>query len=104
LSAGHGREEDERRALADGRFEPVERADVFVIEVDVDEGRDAAVLEHLASERGIALGQVGEQLADSCTRSVDLACAARLISQRRGDADATHVAACWRAGPAQNST
>src|SRR3954451_1571458 len=53
----HRRQEDHRRALADGRVELVERADVLAVDVDI------RVLE-LAFERRKAGGQVVEQLAD----------------------------------------
>src|SRR5437588_3158645 len=41
----HGRQEDERRVLADRRLEAVEGADVLALEEDVDERRDLAAAE-----------------------------------------------------------
>ena len=86
----------------DGRVEPVERADVLAAEVDVDERRDAAVGEDLRPERGMALDEVVDHLADALAARLDLACAADLVPQRGRDADGDHVACT--AGAEQNST
>ena len=104
LAAGHRREQDHGRALANRRVEPVEHADVLAVEVDVHEGRDAfAVVENLPPEAGEARSEVGEHVAHRRAGRLDLARAADLGAQGGRDANLGHGATC-RAGPWQNST
>ena len=91
LAARHRRQEDHGRALAHRRVEALERAHVFAVQVDVDEGGDpVAVLEHLVAEAREAVGEIAEHLAERSAGGLDLARAADLVSQRRRDADADH--------------
>jgi hypothetical protein len=100
LAAGHGRQEDDGRALAHRGVQALERAHVLAVEIDVDEGGDlVAVLEHLVAEPREAVGEVAEHLAERPAGSLDLAHAADLVPQRRRDADARHAPTPW-----QNST
>ena len=73
--AGHGRQDDQRVALADRRLEPVEHAHVLVVEVDVDVAVQLAVgAEQLAAAvSGCAVGERVEDLADVRAVGADLA-------------------------------
>jgi hypothetical protein len=53
-------------------------------------------------ERGETFREVREELAHAPAGGVDLASAADLVAQRRGNPNAAHVVACVRP-PAQNS-
>ena len=64
------------------RVEPVE-AHVLVVEVDVDEGSDATVLQHLPAEGRVALGEIREQLTHRGS-GVDFSRPAGLVAERRG--------------------
>ena len=86
-----------RRALRDRRVEALQRAHVLAVHVDVHEGRDLAVLEHLRAQAGEPRGEVVEQLAERRAGSLDLTLAAHLGAKRRRNPDAAHRAA-------QNST
>ena len=102
-ATGHRRQQDDRRGVADGCFEALARTHVLALDVDVDERRDLAVLEHLSSEAGETLGEVVEQVADGVTGRLDLARSAGRGAQSGGDADDRHQ--CTSAGrPWQNST
>src|SRR5205085_884739 len=92
-AAGHRREQDHRRPGRDGRLEPVERAHVFALDVDVDERRDVLVLHELRAQAGEARDEIIEQLADGVARGGYLALAARLDAKRRWDADLRHACA-----------
>src|SRR3972149_4151355 len=59
LAAGHRREEDHGRALADRCIETLERPDVLVVQVHVDEGRDVPAVQDLRAEPGVAPGGGG---------------------------------------------
>src|SRR4051812_34043881 len=100
VATGHRGQEDQLRAGLDGRLEPVERAHVLAVQVDVDEGRDVAVLVDLRAQPRILAREVLEQLADGGAGHLDLPLVAGLGAQRGRDADSRH--ACT--GPAQNST
>ena len=62
-AAGHGRQQDHRRALADRRLELLERADVLAVDVDV------RVLQLSRRARGSAAVEVVEELARRCRRA-----------------------------------
>ncbi len=91
-----------RGGVADGRVEALERPDVLAVHVDVHEGRDASVFEHLRPESREARGEVVEELSDRSARALDLAIAADLAAERGRDADAAH--ACAALPPAQKAT
>src|SRR4051812_13265619 len=56
-AAGHGRQDHQHVAAADWGVEPVEDADVLVVEVDVDVAVEvAAFAEELALRGGVLLG------------------------------------------------
>ena len=74
----------------DRRLEPVERPHVFVVDVDVDEGRDLTVVEELARESGIGAREIVENLGHGAAARVDLPRAAYLCTQRRRDANCGH--------------
>src|SRR2546430_17358617 len=58
-TTGHGRKQDDRLAFPYRCVEPVERAHVLALDVDVHEGRDlAVVLEELLAETVVPLGEV----------------------------------------------
>src|SRR5581483_3858072 len=84
LATRHRGEQDHRRALADGRLELVERADVLAVDVDV------RVLE-LPLEAGEAGGEVVEELADGRAAGGHLALAADGGPQGGGDAHLRHA-------------
>ena len=83
----------------DAGLEPIEGSYVLAAEVHVHERRDCAALEQLPLERGIAPGDVLEDLAHGLAFSDHLALAADLGTQCGRDPDLGH--ACT---PAQNST
>ena len=60
-----------------------------------------AVLEDLRRERGMAVDEVVEHLADRVALGLDLARAADLVAQRGRDPDDAHA---FTVPPAQNST
>ena len=90
-------------AGSDGRVETVERAHVLTAEVDVHEWRDAAVLEDLRAERGVAGREVLEQLPDRRPLCLHLPGAADLAAKRGRDAYRGHEATP-RPARLQNST
>ena len=90
-AAGHRREEDHGRAVRDRRVEPVERAHVLALDVDVHERRDLVVLDELRAQAGEARHQVVEQLAHGVAGGGHLALAARLGAKRRWNADGRHA-------------
>src|SRR5258707_1748599 len=49
-TAGHGREQDHRRAERDRCLEAVERAHVFALDVDIHEGGDVVVSNQLRAQ------------------------------------------------------
>src|SRR5918996_531394 len=73
LSTRHRGEEDDRPTLAYRRLEPLARAHVLALDVEVHEGRELALVEHPLAKRGKACHQVVEQLADGRAVRVDLA-------------------------------
>ena len=103
LAAGHRRQQDHGRAVVNLGLEPVEGAHVLALDVDVDEGRELASVEHLAAQAGEALAEVVQQVADRVAGRLDLARAAGRGAQRGGDADSRHQ---WTSAgrPWQNST
>jgi hypothetical protein len=104
LAACHRGQEDDRRVLAKRRVEAFQRPDVFVVDVDVHEGRElGSVPQHLPSEAGEPLGQVGEEVAQRRTGRLDLARAADRVAQRGWNADPRHQVTCVLP-PWQNST
>src|ERR1700749_5173264 len=72
-AARHGGQEDHGAAVADRRVEPVARAHVLAVDVDVHERLQLALGVHLAAERWDAGGQVLEQLADGRAARFELA-------------------------------
>ncbi len=66
LAARHGGEQDDRRALGDRRVEPLQRPHVLVVEVDVHERRDVAVVQDLSAEAGVARSEVVRARRASC--------------------------------------
>src|SRR4051794_2532817 len=101
LSTGHGRQQDDRCPVANGRLDPVERAHVLAFDVDVHERRDVVVLDELRAQPWEARHQVVEQLADGVAACRNLPLAANLLPQRRWNANGRH--ACVGL-PWQNST
>src|SRR5262249_44850574 len=102
LATGHGREQDDLRALGHRGLEALARADVLAADVRVHERREIAVLVDLGLQARKAVRQVVEHLAEGRAGGLDLALAVRLGAQRRRDADDGHWAA--RAGAWQNWT
>jgi hypothetical protein len=93
LAPRHRRQEDDGGPFGDRRVEPLQRAHVLIVYVDVDEGGEAvAALEHLPSERGEALGEVGEEVAERWARGLDLPGAADGVTKRGRDPDSSHDA------------
>ena len=86
---------------ADLRVEPVERADVLALDVDVHERRDLLVLHELRPQGGEAVHQVVEQLAHRAALGRHLAGAADLAAELGWDPDDAHACAGL---PEQNST
>src|SRR3989442_10973223 len=95
-ATGHRRQEDHGRTVADGRVEAAARAHVLAVDVDVDERADLLAVVDALSERGDLDAQVLHQLAHRVAARLDLARAARLVAQHRGNLDDAHRA--------QNST
>ena len=91
LAAGHGGEQDHGRAPLDGRVEAVQHAHVLALDVHVDERRDLVVADELSAERREAVHEVIEELADVRAIGGNLARAADLLAQHRGDADFAHA-------------
>src|SRR5947208_10430386 len=89
-TTGHRREQDDRRRLAHRRVEAVARAHVLAVDVDVDERPDLALAVDALAERRDAHAEVLEELADGRAGGLDLARAARLGAEHRGDAHDAH--------------
>src|SRR5690606_33518547 len=90
--ARHGGKNLERVPLADLRFEAVEHADVFVVEVDVDEAVELAVgAEQLGLELAVLGDEVVQDLLDGAAVGVDLSFAADGGTEDRRDANGGHV-------------
>src|SRR3954451_24853338 len=101
LSTGHGRQQDDRCPVADGRLDPVERAHILAFDVDVHERRDVVVLDELRAQPGKAIHQVVEQLAHGLALRRDLPLSADFGAQRRWNANSGHA---WVGLPWQNWT
>src|SRR6202012_1181393 len=87
-ASGHGGEDHQRVAHADGRVEAVEHPHVLVVEVHVDVAIEVAVrAEELRLGTGMPLDYRAEDLADVVTVGADLALAADGGAQHWGDTD-----------------
>src|SRR3954451_15928256 len=94
--AGHGGEDHEDVAVADLGLEPLEDADVLVVEVHVDVAVEVAGLaEDLLLRGGVLGGQRVEDLADGRTVGRDL-----LLAARRGPEDRRDLHGCHRSSEA----
>src|SRR5262245_52670718 len=63
-ASGHGGDDADLVAVLDGRLQAVEIADVFVIDIDIDEAAHLAILEDAADDAGVFLAQIVEQALD----------------------------------------
>jgi hypothetical protein len=64
-TTSHGRQNGENIAVLEGRIEGTQVADVFVVEVDVQESVELAVLTRdLTHEAGVSCIKVGEELTN----------------------------------------
>src|ERR1700741_3788044 len=91
-ATGHRGQQDHGLPLADGRVEPVERANVLALDVDVHERRDLPVpLEDLLSEPGEARRQVLEHRAHGLALRGNLPLAADLRAERGGNPHDCHA-------------
>src|SRR5205807_5255600 len=97
----HGRQKDDGRAGAYFGVEPVQRANVLALHVDVHERRELAALHELAAQRGEAAHEVVEQLAHGVALRRERARTVDLLAQRGWDADVRHARSRV---PEQNST
>src|SRR6476620_8917931 len=75
-ATGHRRQQDHRRSRSDLGVDPVARAYVLALDVDVHERGQAPVLHELRAERWKAARQVVEQLTHGLAFRGDLALAA----------------------------
>src|SRR4051794_10746802 len=92
-AAGHRRQDHERVAVLDGRFEPVEHAHVLVVQVDVHVAVQLAVLaEQLALGLRVLRRERAQHLADVLAVGLDFLRAARRVPEDRGDLDDAHAA------------
>ncbi len=73
-----------------GVCEPLAVADVPVVDVDVDEAAQLALLGHPVAERRVLAEQVVEGLGHRAAAHVDGAAAAGVLAQDRRDADGAH--------------
>src|SRR3954452_15811931 len=71
-AAGHCRQEDDRRAVADKGVEAVARAHVLAVDVDVHERLDRSVLVDALGERRDSRGEILEELTNIRPCSLDL--------------------------------
>src|SRR5438445_896670 len=90
-AAGHRRKQDHGRAERNRRFEAVERAHVFALDVDIHKGGDVVVFDELRAQSGEAGHQVVEQLAHGAALGGNLALAAGLDAKRRWDSNCRHA-------------
>jgi len=88
--ARHRRQENQGLAVVDRCLEAVERADVLAAEVHVHERRELAVCVELARERRVARHQIVDDRADGVSTRLELAKAADLAPEGRGNADSRH--------------
>src|SRR5829696_8964575 len=73
LPAGHRRQDHERVPLVDRRVEPLQDADVLVVQVHVHVPVERPVVaEQLVRGLGVLLGQRAQHLADVAALGVDL--------------------------------
>src|SRR3954447_13504891 len=83
-AAGHGRQDDERVGLPHRGVQPVEDADVLVIEIDVDVAIQRAVgAEELRLRRGMLLGERAQHRSDVSAAGLYLLLAAHGRAQNR---------------------
>ena len=92
LATGHRRQENHRRAGRHFGLEPVERAHVLALDVDVDERRDVTILDELRAQSRKTSQQVLEQITNVVALGCDLALAVRVDAERRWDPDDAHLA------------
>src|SRR5437764_7205116 len=89
-AAGHGRKQDDRAGFAHRCVEPVARAHVLAVDVDVHERPDLAFVVDPRAERREPRGEVLEELADGRAGRLDLARAACLRTKNGRDPDDAH--------------
>src|SRR3954468_7014888 len=88
LSAGYCRQHGHRVAVGEGRLEPTEEADVLVVDVDVDEPVQSAVLRHEApTKTRVPRVEVAEQVGERVALALDGLLAAGVRAQDRRDPD-----------------
>src|SRR5690349_1858171 len=105
-SAAAGDRGDDRHlvALLHGRLEVLEEADVLAGDEDVDEAAHlAGVVADALADAGVALLQLGEQLADGGAGGGHLLLAGGVLAQRRGNANGGHHFSPWRARISSNA-
>src|SRR5213082_1275499 len=84
-AAGHGGQQDHGRAVLHLGLEPVQRAYVLALDVDVHERGDLVVVHELRAQAGKAADEIVQQLAHGAAGGVHLALAIGLGAKRRWD-------------------
>src|SRR6266516_5312619 len=105
-AAGHGGEQDHRRATLDRGVEALQHAHVLALDVHVHERGELLVLDELRTQAREPRDQVVEQLAHGVAGCGDLPLAAGLDAKRGWNANGGHagVGLPLPVGPWQNST
>src|SRR5438552_967646 len=87
-ASGDGGDDAQLVAVLDCRGEVVEVADVFVIEVDVDEAADLAVVKDARADAGVLLAQIVEGGLHRGTGNLHDGLAVRMLPHGGGDVNA----------------
>src|SRR5438045_127736 len=61
-ASGHGRQNDDRVAVGNRGFEPIQVLDILVVHIDVNVAPQLAVFEKLVAQRWKLLGEVAENV------------------------------------------
>ena len=87
LAACHGGEDVYFGAIGDCLVEP---EGFLAVDGEEEVGADAGAIDELAGESGVALREVGDDLAQGCPAGLDLRGAAGEGPERRGEEDGDH--------------
>src|SRR6202521_2914948 len=90
-ASGHGGQQDDGVLRPDRRLEAVPVADVAVIDIDVDEGRQLTVVGHAVAQRGVGGEQVGKHLGHRRAIGRQAPASPNRLAQDGRDADRAHV-------------
>src|SRR6516164_7877341 len=86
-ASGHGGNDAQLVAFLDRRLQVVQVADVFIVEIDIDEATNLAVVEDAASDRRMLGAKAVEGLLHARSGDLDDGLAIGMLTHRGGDVD-----------------